>query len=151
MKVLHALGGLVLLLGCAGLFGATSDISERAIAAVIAADNARGAALLAADTAALGRLLADDLRYTHSTGKIETKAIHLATITNGLRYEKFVTSDLQGQLIAPGVVVLTGKMDQRKNTNGKISAGILMFHAVWRDDAGGWRLVSMQTAVIPPS
>lgn len=120
------------------------------VAAVLAADKARGAALLAADVKALDRLLADDLRYTHSNGMLETKAIHIGTFTSGLRYERFETSKLHGQVIAPGVVVLTGSINQRKGTAGKWSDfNNLLFHAVWRLDAGTWRLASLQTAAPP--
>lgn len=119
------------------------------VAAVLAADRARGAALLAADVKALDGLLADDLRYTHSTGKLETKAIHIGTIKDGLRYSKFETSDLNGHVIVPGVVVLNGKIDQTKVSQGKPSDSHLFFHAVWRKDPAGWHLASLQTATIP--
>lgn len=131
----------------ASLFASSAD---DAVAAVLAADKARGAALLAADVKALDRLLADDLRYTHSNGMLETKAIHIGTFTAGLRYERFETSKLHGQVIAPGVVVLTGVINQRKGTAGKwTDFNNLLFHAVWRLDAGSWRLASLQTAVPP--
>jgi ketosteroid isomerase-like protein len=119
------------------------------VAEVIAADQARGTALLAADTQALDRLLADDLFYRHSDGKQETKAIHIGTITDGLRYERFITSELRGHVISTEVVILTGKIDQKKLKAGKASEGQLMFQSVWRHESTGWRMAGMQTAVIP--
>ena len=140
----------LLFIACALLSSPVSARDDAAIVAdVMAADQARGAALLAADTQALDRLLANDLYYTHSDGKLETKAIHLGTITDGLRYERFVTSDLHGHVISPEVVILTGKMDQKKLKAGKSSESKLMFQAVWRHETTGWRLAGMQTAVIP--
>jgi Domain of unknown function (DUF4440) len=128
----------------------SASSADDAVAAVLAADRARGAALLAADVKALDRLLADDLRYTHSNGMLETKAIHIGTLNAGLRYARFETSKLHGQVIAPGVVVLTGTINQRKGTAEKwTDFNNLLFHAVWRLDAGGWRLASLQTAVPP--
>ena len=129
------------------LFAVSAD--DDAIAAVLAADQARDAALLAADTKALDRLLADDLRYTHSNGHLETKAIHIATFVNGLRYARFETSNLHGHVITPDVVVLTGIIDQRKGVAEKWTDFHLLFHAVWRKEAGAWRLASLQTAAPP--
>ncbi len=148
MKRVRCYGWVLALFGSL-LAGTVARAESPEVEAVLAADRARGAALLAADTKALDALLAEDLHYTHSTGKLETKAIHLGTIKDGLRYEKFVTSDVQGQVIVPGVVVLNGKLDQRKVSNGKGSDSSLMFHSVWRKDPSGWRMVSMQTAVLP--
>ncbi len=125
-------------------FAASAD--DEAIAAVLAADQARGAALLAADTNTLATLLADDLRYTHSDGKLETKSIHIGTIVRGLRYARFETSNVVGHVITPDVVVLTGNIDQRKGVAEKSKDYHLMFHAVWRKKSGTWQLASLQTA-----
>ena len=130
------------------LFAASAD--DDVIAGVLAADQARSAALLAADTKSLDRLLADDLRYTHSNGKVETKAIHIDAFAGGLRYARFQTSNLHGHVISPDVVVLTGSIDQRKGVPEKWKDYRLLFHAVWRKDAGAWRLASLQT-VAPPA
>ena len=129
-------------------FAASAD--DEAIAAVLAADQARGAALLAADTNTLAAVLADDLRYTHSDGKLETKSIHIGTIINGLRYSRFKTSNVVGHVITPDVVVLNGIIDQRKGVAGNWTDYYLMFHAVWRKKSGSWQLASMQTATLPP-
>ncbi|MSU64794.1 MAG: nuclear transport factor 2 family protein [Opitutus sp.] len=119
------------------------------IAAVIAAEKARGAALLSADLKALNTLMAEDCRYTHSSGKVESKKDHIDTFVNGLRYDRFVTSDIHGHSITPDVVVLNGKIDQRKGVAGKWAVLNLFFQAVWRREAGDWRLASLQTALAP--
>src|SRR4051812_15510830 len=123
--------GLFLALFLAPVVFAATD--ETAVAAVIAAEKARGAALVAADLTQLARLLADDLRYTHSNNKLETKEVFIGTFRNGLGYERFETFDLHGHVIAPDVVVLTGRIDQRKGMNGVYRGNDpkLMFQAVW--------------------
>lgn len=146
MKFLFRLALLCSSLAGAALAGPGDD----AIAAVLAADQARGAALLAADTAALDRLLADDLRYTHSSGKVETKAVHLKSFADGLRYDRFETTGLHGHAVTPEVVVLTGTINQNKGVGGKMTALRLFFHAVWRKGPQGWQLASLQTALPPP-
>ncbi len=116
-------------------------------AAVIAAAQARAAALLRGDAAALGAVLSDDLRCIHSTGRVETKAEAVADLAaKRVAYERFDLSDLHADEIAPGIVVLSGKIDQRKLSKGQWSDMKLLFHAVFRNESGTWRIVSMQTA-----
>ena len=118
---------------------------------MLAAEEARGAALRIADTAALSALLSDDLRYIHSTGRLESKADILAALTEKrVAYERYVVSEIHAAPVAPGVVVLNGRIDQRKLTRGQWGDALLFFHSVWREEAGHWRLVSMHTAVVPP-
>jgi ketosteroid isomerase-like protein len=126
-------------------FAASAE--DDAIVAVLAADQARAAALVAADTNALNRLLADDLRYIHANGTVETKAIHVGGFAKGLRYESFKTSNLVGHVITADVVVVTGTIDQRKGAAGKMTDYHLLFQAVWRKKAGAWQLVSLETAI----
>ncbi len=119
------------------------------ISAVIAAEKARGVAILSADLKALDALMADDCRYTHSSGKVESKKDHIDTFVNGLRYERFITSGIHGHSVTPDVVVLNGRIDQRKGVDGKMTDLNLFFQSVWRREATGWRLASLQTALAP--
>ena len=121
-----------------------------ASSAIIAAEQSRRAALLSNDIAALDKLLSDDLRYVHSTGKREDKRAVLEGLSSKqIGYERFELSGLDVHSITKDVAVLTGTIDQRKLGNGKWSDAKLLFHAVWRDEGGQWRLVSLQT-VMPP-
>jgi hypothetical protein len=120
-------------------------------AAVLAADQARGAALRQSDAAALSALLSEELRYVHSNGRIESKRDAVDAVREGrVTYERFETSDVHAAQISAEVVVLSGKIDQRKVTDGRGADLRLLFHAVWRNEAGAWRLVSLQTALPPP-
>ncbi len=114
--------------------------------AVFAADRARADAMVKGDLKALDALLADDLRYTHSNGRVETKAAHLGTFADGLRYGYYRTGNLHGHPITADVVVVSGVIDQRKGKPGKMADKKLFFQAVWRKEAGAWRLASLQTA-----
>lgn len=118
---------------------------------VIAAELSRGRALLTGDATALAAVTANDLVYIHSTGKRESKADTLAGIRSGkVAYERFVQSQLNVHLVTPDVAVLTGTIDQRKLGSGKWADLKLLFHAVWRRESGGWKLVGLQT-VQPPA
>lgn len=117
---------------------------------VITAEQARATALRQGDAAALAALLAEDLRYTHSTGRIESKADIVGSLAaKALLYERFVTSDHKATVVTADVVVLNGRIDQCKVSEGKRSEARLLFLAVWRRDGGAWRMVSIQTAAPP--
>jgi len=138
------------------VFLATILSGGRAVAAdpaaeVIAAEIARGTALRRGDATALASLLADDLRYTHSTGRVETKAEAVKSLaTRDVVYERFVTSDHHAAVVTANVVALNGRIDQRKLSGGKASDARLLFLAIWRREGGAWCLVSLQTAATPP-
>ena len=139
-----ALGLLIATLAPVALAGTGST------GAVLAAEAARGEALRKGDAPTLASLLSDDLRYTHSNGKLERKSDAVGDLAQKkIAFERFETSDLNATEIAPGVVVLSGRVDQRKLSNGKWSDAKLLFHAVWRSEGGQWRLVSLQTALPP--
>lgn len=125
--------------------------SQAPTKAVIAAEQARRAALLSGDASAVAAVLADDLRYIHSNGKLEDKqAVVDGLASKAVAYERFELSGLEPRPITEDVVVLTGTIDQRKRSSGKWSELRLLFHAVWRNESGVWRLVSLQT-VLPPA
>ena len=136
---------LIALIAFAGLKLHAADAGE----AVKTADLARGAALRSADTNALNKILADDFKYTHSNGYLETKAIHMKSFIDGLRYSRFETTDVTAHVITPDVVVLNGKIDQSKGTRGKMTDFKLLFHSVWRKKGNDWQIASLQTAAPP--
>jgi hypothetical protein len=121
-----------------------------AITAAKTADLARGKALRAANTNALKEILAQDFKYTHSNGFVETKATHIKSFIDGLRYTRFETTNVVGHVITPDVVVLNGEIDQTKGVGGKMTDMHLMFHSVWRKNGQSWQIASLQTALPPP-
>ena len=60
-------------------------------AAVEAADKAWGAAMAKGDQTALGKLLAEDLNYIHSTGAIDSKTTLMGKMKSG--EQKYVKLD----------------------------------------------------------
>ena len=127
----------------------TSFAADDPAAAAKAADLARGAALRAADTNALSKILADDFKYTHSNGYLETKAIHIKSFMDGLKYARFETTNVVAHVITPDVVVLNGIIDQSKGVGGKMTDYHLLFHSVWRKNGNAWQIASLQTAAPP--
>jgi ketosteroid isomerase-like protein len=117
-----------------------------AVEAVLAADQARLAALMAGDAAALTRLFSDELLFVHSDGRIEGKADYVRNLLAGdTAYAQARTLNLRSQEPAPGVVVLIGAQEMRKRLGPDWSEVKLRFLAVWRQEAGAWRMVSWQS------
>jgi len=142
---------LLVLLGALCSLPLSAQNPKADIAGAMAAEKARGIALLGADLKALDALMADDCRYTHSSGKVESKKDHIDTFVQGLRYERFITSGIHGHAVTSDVVVLNGQIEQRKGVGGQMTDLKLLFHSVWRRENGAWRMVSLQTASTPPT
>lgn len=142
---------LVALFVCAFLsMPATTNPSASSIDAVLAAEKARSAALVSGDTKALDRLLADDLRYVHSNGRVQTKKDVIDGLADGTTaYSSFSTEKIHSNPVTADVVVLSGTLNQRKFGNGKWTEAQLLFQAVWRKSAQGWQLVNIQTVKVP--
>src|ERR1043166_4048976 len=88
---------------------AAQAADDKLIAAVRAADDARLAAMKAADRTRLDAIYSDDLRYVHSSGKIDNKASYLQGITTSAsRYEDFEFKERSFTAAAPGIVLMHG-------------------------------------------
>jgi hypothetical protein len=124
--------------------------TDSAIAAVLAANQARNTALVSHDLKALDRILAPDFNYTHSNNFQETKESHIGSLENGLRYTKYETSELRTNIITPDIVTLNGFFEQTKGKDGNMKSGKYLFLAVWRRTGNSWQLTSFQSALPPP-
>lgn len=134
----------------AAMVGAIAAKADDAVAAVVARDVQRGEALLRGDAPALADIYSDALLYTHSNGRVETKAEFVGALADkSLTYHQFLTEFVNGSQITPDVVVLRGRIDQRKTVQGKPGTAKLFFTSVWRRESGTWRMIAMQTAMIP--
>jgi len=142
----HAFRAAVL----AGIALAAGPAAADPEAEVIAADDARIAALVAGDAEALARLLADDLRYVHSTGSVDSKASFLELVRSGRsRYTSYVPLERSIRFPAPGIALDSGRARLGVETaDGPIDAE---FHylACWRHGAEGWRFLAWQSARPP--
>ena len=63
---------------------------------IIALENRRIEAMIKQDTQALSEILADDLSYTHSTARVETKAEFISSLTSGrTKYQSIQRDDVK--------------------------------------------------------
>ena len=129
----------------------SSAVAEsHSFAAVQMADGQRIAAILAGDMTKLGTLLSNDLRYAQADGRIQTKAQFVAAAgENKVHYVSVVPRDLTFLAIAPGAVSMDGIAELMVTANGERVTYALRFLAVWREEAGQWRLLAYQSAQLP--
>ena len=121
--------------------------AESSVAAALRADHARLAAMMAGDGAALGRLMSDELRFVHSDGRIETKADYVKNMMAGdTAYADAKTSEVETIQITPDSVAVLGVQQMRKKLGATWSDITLRYLAVWRNEAGTWRMVAWQSA-----
>jgi hypothetical protein len=134
---------------------ATGPAVDPRVAAVLAADDARIAAMTAADPTALGPLLSDDLRYSHSNGSVDTKASLLELIGGrATRYVAYHPMDRGFSFPSPEIALEHGRAELVLEKDGQPLEATFLFLAVWRLEDGQWRFLQWQSArppaVIPP-
>ncbi len=115
-----------------------------------AADDERVRATVAADRARLTDILADDLRYAHSTGTVDTKDSLIDSITSGrTKYNYIGYEDRSFEIPVPGIALMSGRALVKVSTpDGEIES-ILSFLAVWQEMNGKWRFRAWQSCKIP--
>jgi hypothetical protein len=135
--------------------GFTLDFARQApptadAAAVLAAEDARFAAMVAADVAGMRRWLAEDLRYVHSTGKVENRDELIAGIAAGrLRYLALTPAERQVRFLGPAAAVVEGSARIQAAAGATTANFESRYVAVYALDAGSWRLRAWQSLRLP--
>ncbi|MBN8874467.1 MAG: nuclear transport factor 2 family protein [Rhodospirillales bacterium] len=113
--------------------------------AVMELDRQRMRAMGEKDVAALQRLIADDLIYTHSSARIDTKGSLIGAMESGATvYTAVEPSDVTAQDLGDSVV-LTGVAAISVNSAGKSMSFRVRFMDVWAKRGGGWQMVAWQS------
>jgi ketosteroid isomerase-like protein len=142
----------------AALFFATAAVVHAASPADEATiqdlDTQRMQAMVRGDLETLGRLLADDLTYTHASGVFDTKESLLSSISSGrLKYKSLERVDGRVRVFG-NVAIATGHaaVQAQSALQGALSLKLL-FTDVWvRQPDGRWRMVAWQsTRALEPS
>jgi ketosteroid isomerase-like protein len=130
---------------------ASATAGDPVIAAVRAADDERLAATKAADPKRLDAIFSNDLRYAHSSGKVDTKASYVKSLTSRATvYESFDLKERNFTVASPGIVLMTGRVLIRAANDGQRVENDLNFLAVWREENGHWRFLAWQSCKNPP-
>ena len=112
---------------------------------VIALDKKRMTAMAEKDIATLNELIADDLVYTHSSARLDTKASLIGNMQSGSTvYTSVVPSDVKAQDLGD-TVVLTGSCRISVNAGGRPNSFGVRFTDVYARRGGSWQMVTWQS------
>lgn len=128
-----------------------SSATETAVAEVLAADDARYAAMIARDFAALGQLLADDLLYTHSTAVTDTKTAYLAAVQSGKYRYKHARREGVLVRVHGTTAIVHGSLTIDLDVDGEPTTLRNVFLSVWVKTEGGWQMAAWQSLPVSPA
>jgi hypothetical protein len=112
---------------------------------VIDLDRKRMQAMAAQDIAALEGLLADDLVYTHSSARLDTKKSLIGNMQSGATvYNAVEPSEVKAQDLG-SAVVLTGVARIRVTSGGNPNSFAVRFTDVYANKGGKWQMVAWQS------
>jgi ketosteroid isomerase-like protein len=108
-------------------------------------DRQRMAAMAAKDVAKLDRIIADDLIYTHSSARVDTKKSLIGAMESGTTvYMAVEPSDVVAQDLGDAVV-LTGIAAISVNSGGAPNSFRVRFVDVYANRGGQWQMVTWQS------
>ena len=116
---------------------------------VIDLDRQRMTAMAQKDIAKLNELIADDLVYTHSSARLDTKQSLIGAMEAGRTvYTAVVPSDVKAQEYGD-TVVLTGTARISVNSGGNAMNFGVRFTDIWVNKGGNWQMVAWQSTKLP--
>ena len=146
--LLSAAAGGALALGAGGALAAECGGTISADEA-LRGEDARYAAQTSGDFAAMERLFGDELLYTHSSGKSDSKASYIELQrSKSVVYRSMQRSDVNVRTYGC-VAIITGSGHYGVTVNGKDSTVDLLFHSVWVKRDGGVQFVSWESTLAP--
>jgi hypothetical protein len=116
---------------------------------IIDLDRKRMNAMAQKDLATLNTLLSNDLVYTHSTARLDTKKSLLEAMESGRTvYTGVEPSDVKAQDLGTAVV-LTGTARIHVLSNGKPNSFGVRFTDVYVNKGDEWQMVTWQSTRLP--
>jgi ketosteroid isomerase-like protein len=116
---------------------------------IVELDRKRMQAMAERDIAALEDVIAEDLVYTHSSSRLDTKQSLIGNMKSGSTvYSSVVPSDVQAQDIGDAVV-LTGIAHIEVTSSGKEMKFGVRFTDVYARRGGKWQMVAWQSTKLP--
>ena len=109
---------------------------------IIDLDRKRMTAMAEKDIATLNELIADDLVYTHSTARLDTKKSLIGNMESGTAvYTTLEPSNVKAQVFGD-TAILTGEAQIGVTSNGVPMSFAVRFTDVWVRRAGAWQMVN---------
>jgi ketosteroid isomerase-like protein len=116
---------------------------------VVDLDKKRMDAMGQKDLAALHALISDDLVYTHSSARLDTKQSLIGAMESGATvYSSVVPSDVKAQDLGD-TVILTGSARIGVMSQGRPNSFAVRFTDVWSNRNGQWQMVAWQSTRLP--
>ena len=116
---------------------------------VIELDKKRMTAMAQKDIAALKSLLSDDLIYTHSSARLDTKQSLIGNMESGSTvYTAVEPSDVKAHDLGDAVV-LTGSCRISVMSQGRPNSFSVRFTDVYANKGGQWQMVTWQSTRLP--
>ena len=116
---------------------------------VIELDRQRMEAMAKKDIGKLNELIANDLVYTHSSARLDTKQSLIGNMESGSTvYTSVAPSDVKAQDLGD-TVVLTGSCKISVMSGGKPNSFGVRFTDVWVNKGGRWQMVAWQSTRTP--
>ena len=118
-------------------------------AKIIELDKKRMTAMAEKDVATLNEIISDDLVYTHSSARLDTKQSLIGNMESGSTvYTSVVPSDVKAQDLGDSVV-LTGSCRISVNSGGNAMSFGVRFTDVYARRNGKWQMVTWQSTRTP--
>jgi hypothetical protein len=110
------------------------------------ADDLRVAAMISGDKAKLDAAFSDELRYVHSSGKLDTKASFIEALASGKsKYNAMTYETRNFREVAPGLVLMDGRVRVKLGAKEPFTELYLGFLAVYRMEKGAWKFLAWQS------
>ena len=140
---------MALVAGCAT--GAGTSASRDEVQAVTAAVEKLRLAMVDPTREALSALVADELSYGHSGGKVDTKTSFIADLLSGA--SDFVTIAITDQTVSivGNDAIVRHTLSADTNDAGKPGKVTIKILGVWQKQAGQWKLLARQAVRPPPA
>ncbi|MBT2335176.1 nuclear transport factor 2 family protein [Variovorax paradoxus] len=136
----------ILFTGCAMVPAGGGATAEPTVAA--AAERLR-LAMIDPTPAALGALVADDLSYGHSGGRVDTKASFIGDLVAGKSDFVSITITEQTIKVVDGhTAIVRHTLAADTNDSGKPGKVALKILGVWQKQGGEWKLLARQAVRI---
>jgi ketosteroid isomerase-like protein len=116
---------------------------------IIDLDKKRMTAMAQKDIATLNALLSDDLVYTHSSARLDTKQSLIGNMESGSTvYTAVEPSDVKAQDLG-NAVVLTGSCRISVMSGGRSNSFSVRFTDVYANKGSQWQMVAWQSTRVP--
>lgn len=119
--------------------------------AILAADDARIAAMKSGEKAALEALFSDDLHYAHSNGIVDTKASFIDILASKkTRYLVYQPGNRAVTFPTADIALMSGRAVVKAVSEKGEMQSTLTYLAVWRMEQGSWKFLAWQSGRLPP-